>query len=245
MTIETAEDLEGLRRIGRVVALTRDTMAARVAPGICTRELDDIGRRVLDAQGARSAPERIGFPAATCISVNDEVAHGIPSDRVLCKGDLINIDVSAELDGYFADTGASFPVGRVPGRLHALLAATGQALSDAMKEARAGRPIRNVGRAVQRRARASGFSVIDSLCGHGVGRDLHEPPSISNRFDPRDRSRFWEGLVMTIEPFLTTRATSVYEEDDGWTLKTPDGSWGAQFEHTLVVTAGEPLVLTN
>lgn len=244
MTIETQDDLDGLRRIGRVVALARDTMAAHVAPGVSTRDLDELGRRVLSSHGARSAPEQVGFPAATCISVNDELAHGIPSARTLRSGDIVNIDVSAELGGYYADTGASYAVGQITARLQSLLDATRGALADALAEARAGRPIRNVGRAVERRARSLGFAVVGTLCGHGVGRALHEEPSIPNRFDPQGRGRFWDGLVMTIEPFLTTGATSVYEEADGWTLKTPDGSWGAQFEHTLVVTAGEPILLT-
>jgi methionyl aminopeptidase len=245
MTIETEKDLVSLRRIGRVVAQARDTMAASVAPGISTRELDAIGAAVLAAHGAHSAPAAIGFPGATCISVNDELAHGIPSDRVLREGDLVNIDVSAELDGYFADTGASYPAGSVSAKLTSLLDATRAALDDAIEQTRAGRPVRNVGRAVQRRALAEGFAVVASLCGHGVGRKLHEEPSISNRFDPWDRTRFWEGLVMTIEPFLTTSATRVFEDDDGWTLKTPDGSWGAQFEHTMVVRSGRAEVLTH
>lgn len=245
MTIETQEELEGLQRIGRVVALARASMAQHVAPGVSTRELDEVGRAVLKAHGARSAPQLfVSFPAATCISVNDCVAHGIPSERKLAEGDLVNIDVSAELDGYVADCGASYPVGRVAPRMGELLTATREALDDAMGEARAGRPIRNVGRAVERRARQSGFNVIETLCGHGVGRHIHEDPQISNTFDPRRRGTFWEGLVFTIEPFLTTGARSVYEDEDGWSLFTPDGSWGAQFEHTLVVTQGRPLVLT-
>jgi methionyl aminopeptidase len=246
MTIETDEDVEGLKRIGKVVARARDLMSAHAAPGVSTRELDAIGRHFLSTHGARPAPALLySFPAAICISVNDELAHGVPSDRRLADGDLVNIDVSAELDGYFADTGASYPVGNVSERAVQLLETTQAALADAMVEARAGRPIRNVGRAVQRRARAGGFGVVESLCGHGVGRHVHEPPSVSNRFDPTCRERFWEGLVMTIEPFLTTGARTVYEEEDGWTLKTPDGSWGAQFEHTMIVTQGEPIVLTR
>jgi methionyl aminopeptidase len=245
MTIETEEDLAGMRKVSRVVALARDTMAGHVAPGVTPRELDQIGRKVLEAHGARSAPELVySFPAATCISVNDCIAHGIPSDRRLAEGDLVNIDVSAELGGYFGDTGASFPVGRVAPKMTELLSSTREALNDAMSEARAGRPIRNVGRAVERRARNSGFEVIRTLCGHGVGRHIHEQPDISNTFDPRRKGTFWEGLVFTIEPFLTTGARTVYEDEDGWSLRTPDGSWGAQFEHTLVITRGEPLVLT-
>ena len=245
MTIESEADVAGLKRIGQIVARTRDALAARAVPGVTTKELDDLGQALLASQGARSAPALLyGFPGAICISVNDELAHGVPSDRRLEAGDLINIDVSAELDGYFADTGASHPVGQVSRRATSLLETTRAALADAMQEARAGRPIRNVGRAVQRRARAAGFQVVETLCGHGVGRHVHEPPSVPNCFSARSRETFWEGLVMTIEPFLTTGARSVYEEEDGWTLKTPDGSWGAQFEHTMIITRGEPIVLT-
>jgi len=246
MTINHQSDLEALKLIGAVVAEARDTMGAAVEPGMTTADLDAIGRDVLAKHGARSAPQlAYKFPAATCISVNDEIAHGIPSrKRVLNAGDLVNIDVSAELDGYWADTGASFAVGRASARDLELLAVTKQALHDGMHEARAGNALREIGRAVEKRARCSGFSVVRNLCGHGVGRFIHEPPSVPNTKLEGSRQRLWEGLVITIEPFLTTSATSYYEADDGWTLRTPDGSRGAQFEHTLVITQGAPLVLT-
>ena len=160
------------------------------------------------------------------------------------RGDLVNIDVSAELDGYWADSGASFAVGSVTRRASALLWATRRALSEGMAEARAGQPLRNIGRAVERRARRSGFKVVRNICGHGVGRHIHEPPSVPNTFEQRDKTVLTEGLVITIEPFLTTGATSVYEDEDGWTLRTPDGSLGAQFEHTLIVTRSDPIVVT-
>lgn len=245
MSIDGQEDVDGLRRAGAAVAAARDAMAAHVAPGVSTRELDEIGRRILARHGARSAPQlAYDFPATTCISVNDELAHGIPSERVLCEGDLVNIDVSAELDGYWADSGASYPVGEVAPRLHLLLQTTRAALRDAMAEARAGAPIRNIGRAVERRAKHGGFRVVRDLCGHGVGRNIHEPPNVPNTFQPRNRELLSEGMVITIEPFLTTGATSIVEDDDGWTLRTPDRSVGAQFEHTLIVTRGAPLVVT-
>jgi methionyl aminopeptidase len=246
MTIANESDVEGLRRAGAVVAEARDRMCASVAPGVTTGALDEIGRRVLGKYGARSAPQlAYGFPGVTCISVNDELAHGIPSaERVLRAGDLVNIDVSAELEGYWADTGASVPVGTVSRQASALLWATQQALRDALSQARAGRPIREIGRAVERRAKRSGLRVVRDLCGHGVGRHIHEEPSIPNVDRRAGRAQLWEGLVMTIEPFLTTSATTVVESSDGWTLRTPDGSRGAQFEHTLIVTRGEPIILT-
>jgi methionyl aminopeptidase len=246
VTVEGEHDIVGLKRVGAVVAEARDVMGRHATPGVTTAELDALGREILARHGARSAPGlAYGFPGTTCISVNDELAHGIPSQhKRLLEGDLVNIDVSAELDGYWADSGASFAVGNIAPRLHALLHATRSALHDAMLEARSGQPLRNIGRAVERRARRTGFRVVRNICGHGVGRHIHEPPSVSNTFDARDRTRLWEGLVITIEPFLTTKATSVIEGDDGWTLRTPDGSLGAQFEHTLVVTKGAPLVVT-
>lgn len=247
MTIADQADIDALLRIGNIVAETRDIMGAAVTPGMTTAELDAIGARTLARYGARSAPQlAYEFPGATCISVNDRLAHGIPSrDCVLADGDLVNIDVSAELDGYWADTGASFAVGNVKPRERALLWATKQALYDGMDRARAGRPVRDIGRAVEQRAKRSGFNVVRDLCGHGVGRHIHEDPSIPNVARDADGTALWEGLVMTIEPFLTTSASRVVEDADGWTLRTPDKSRGAQYEHTLIVTRGAPIVVTR
>lgn len=246
MSIDGPDELEALQRAGAAVAQARDEMARHVQPGISTQELDAIGRDVLHHHGARSAPQlAYDFPGTTCISVNNELAHGIPSSRKLKEGDLVNIDVSAELDGFWADSGASFPVGAVSQRAHALLFATKKALSDGMQQARAGNHLRNIGRAVEQRARRSGFKLVRTLCGHGVGRHIHEDPSVLNFFNPSDRTRLWEGLVITIEPFLTTGAKDFVESDDGWTLLTPDGSIGAQFEHTIVITKDRPIVITE
>lgn len=244
MTIDHDDDLIGLRRAGRAVAEARDAMLAAVAPGVTTAELDAVGREVLDAHGARPAPPTVGFPAATCVSVNDEAAHGIPSGRALRDGDLVNVDVSAELDGYWADTGASRAVGTASLRARQLLDAARLANRDGVAAATAGRPLRHIGRAVERRARRHGFSVLRNLCGHGTGRGLWEPPSVPGVEDRRDTTTLWEGLVLAIEPFLTTGAQWAHEADDGWTLRTP-GHLSAQFEHTVVVTNGAAIVLTR
>lgn len=246
MSVDGEEEVLALKRAGAAVREARDKMGAEVAPGVSTAELDALGREILQRHGARSAPAlAYNFPGTTCISVNDALAHGIPSKtRVLREGDLVNIDVSAELDGYWADTGASFGVGTVSRRASALLWATRTALEEAMSVARAGEPLRNIGRTVENRAKRSGFRVIRDLCGHGVGRHIHEQPNVPNTYNRRDQTLLWEGLVITIEPFLTTGATHVIEDDDGWTLRTPDGSLGAQFEHTFIVTRGEPIVVT-
>jgi len=246
MSINDERDVEALKRVGAIVAAARDAMGARVAPGVTTAELDAIGKAILDRHGARSAPRlAYGFPGVTCISVNDQIAHGIPSEKcVLGAGDLVNIDVSAELDGYWADTGASFPVGMVSAEASALLQATRLALQDGMSQARAGAPLRNIGRAVERRANQCGFKVIRNLCGHGVGRNIHEEPSVPNTFDRQDRTVLRAGLVITIEPFLTLGATMAVQDPDGWTLRSSDGSLGAQFEHTMIVTGRGPIVVT-
>jgi methionyl aminopeptidase len=246
MTVEHDEDIAGLRRAGAAVAEARREMGAAVAPGVSTGALDEIGREVLAKHGARSAPQKAyRFPGTACISVNDELAHGIPSHRrILREGDVVNIDVSAELDGYWADTGASFAVGSVAPRTRALLSATKQALEDAMQVSRAGLPLVGIARAVERRAKRHGFQVVENIAGHGVGRFIHEPPTVSNTVRGAERRALWEGLVMTIEPFLTTRARRVIEDGDGWTLRTPDGSIGAQYEHSFIVTKGEPILLT-
>ena len=245
MTIDNDEDLDGLSRAGRVVAEARDAMLAAVSPGVTTGELDAIGREVFRRHGARSAPKiTYNFPATTCISVNDEAAHGIPSKRrTLRQGDLVNIDVSAELDGYWSDTGMSTSVGAATPLARRLLSATRLAQRDAMIAARAGNRLRDVGRAVQGRARRHGFCVIRNLYGHGIGRALHEEPSVPST-DDRQPLRLWEGLVLAVEPFLSVSAHYVVDDADGWTLRTDDGSLVAQFEHTMVVTNGEPVVLT-
>jgi methionyl aminopeptidase len=246
MTIDDDDDLRGLRRCGRVVASARDAMLAAAQPGVSTGELDSIGRRILRQHGARSAPRlAYRFPGTTCISVNDEAAHGVPSTtRILREGDVVNIDVSAELDGYWTDTGASVGVGAVAPIAERLLRSTRLAQQEAMDAARAGTRLSRLGRVVQRRARRDGFSVIETLCGHGVGRHIHEEPSVPSFEDRGDQTLLWDGLVIAIEPFLSTGATDVVEDADGWTLRTPDGSLAAQFEHTVVVTTGDPIVLT-
>jgi len=245
MTVDNQEELEALIRAGRVVAEARQAMVDAVSPGTTTGELDAVGREVFRRRGARSAPRvTYRFPGSTCISVNDEAAHGIPSlRRHLHAGDLVNLDVSAELDGYFSDTGISVAVGEVPPVASRLLEATKLAQRDAMDAAQPGARLRDLGRAVQRRARHHGFRVIKNLTGHGIGRGLHEEPSVPS-IDDGQKMVLHEGLVLAIEPFLSVSADHVVEDEAGWTLRTVDRSLVAQFEHSIVVTAGGPMVLT-
>jgi methionyl aminopeptidase len=245
MSIESEKDLIGLLRIGRIVGLTLQKMAESLRPGITTGELDAIGAELLRKEGARSAPIlTYNFPGATCISINDEAAHGIPGSRVIQTGDLVNIDVSAELDGYFADTGATVPMLPVEPLKQKLADCTRSALEKGLAAARAGSRIYDIGRAMENEVRRCGFHIIRDLPGHGVGRKLHEPPSVPGFFNKRANDILKEGLVITIEPFVSTRASHIVTAADGWTLKTPDGSLAAQYEHTIVITKDRPILVT-
>ncbi|HEY5755158.1 MAG TPA: type I methionyl aminopeptidase [Steroidobacter sp.] len=247
MTIENQKDLDGLRRIGRIVSLVLQDMLEKIEPGMTTAELDAFGAGRLASHGARSAPQiTYNFPGATCISVNEEAAHGIPGARRIEKADVVNVDVSAELDGYFADTGGTRVVPPAADVDLRLCQATRVALESAMHAARAGERINQIGKAIERVAKQHRFQVIRNLGSHGVGRALHEEPGhIAGFYVPNDRRVLREGMVITIEPFLSTRTTMVEQAADGWTLFGPPGTRSAQYEHTMVITRGDPIVITR
>ena len=245
MSIENERDLAGLTRVGRVVALTLREMEARLRPGMTTAEVDAIAAAYLRRHGARSAPQLVyAFPGVTCISVNDEAVHGVPGARVIQPGDLVKLDVTAELDGYIADACVTAAVPPVTPAARKLRACAQQALRRALGAARAGQPLSQLGRAIEGETRRRGFTIIRKLHSHGVGRTIHEPPSLPNYYEPRLRGRLTEGLVITVEPIVTTGAGRLLEDDDGWTVRTADGGLVAQFEHTIVITRGQPLILT-
>lgn len=247
MTIETQNDLEGLKRIGRIVSLVLHEMLEKIEPGMTTGELDAIGAALLESHGARSAPQiTYDFPGATCISVNEEAAHGIPGARRIEPGDVVNVDVSAELGGYFADTGGTRVVPPASDVALRLCHATRMALEGAMQEATAGARINRIGKAIERVAKQHRFRIIRNLGSHGVGRALHEEPEhIAGYFVAEDRRVLKEGMVITIEPFLSTRTTMVEQASDGWTLYGPAGTRSAQYEHTMVITRGSPIIVTR
>ncbi|MFN8371007.1 MAG: type I methionyl aminopeptidase [Bacteriovoracaceae bacterium] len=246
MTIESEHDILQLKIIGKIVTETLKLMMKSAKIGMTTEELDEIGKAKLTLCKANSAPMlSYQFPGATCISVNEEVAHGIPGKRVLQNGDLINIDVSAELNGYFADTGGSFVLGDSNPKQVKVMKATREALAAAIDVARAGNPINEIGRAIDKVARKYSLKVIQNLGSHGVGRSLHEYPGfIANYYDPKDKRILKEGQVITIEPFLSTKSSWVEEASDGWTLFGEPGNIAAQYEHTLVITKKKPIVVT-
>jgi methionyl aminopeptidase len=246
MTADSQKDIQALKAIGHICAETLRRMMEHARVGMSTRELDEIGRTFLEAEGARSAPQVMyQFPGATCISVSPVIAHGIPDEHVLREGELIHIDVSAERDGYFADTGASMVVSKHERNLEKLLDATRTALMKALRVAIAGNPLNGISRTVQNEARKRGYNIIYDLTGHGIGHKLHESPKeILNYYDPKDRRILNDGLVLAIEPFLTTGIGRVVQERDGWSLRTSDKAIAAQFEHTIIVTRNEPIILT-
>lgn len=246
MTIETQDDVDALKRIGKIVSFVLQKMLDAAEPGMTTRELDLIGEKLLAEHGAQSAPKlTYNFPGSTCISINEEAAHGIPGDRIIRAGDVLNVDVSAELGGYFADTGGTTVVPPSTPQKTRLCHATRMALAEAMKSARAGQPINGIGAAIERTAKAYGFKVIENLASHGVGRALHEEPEhIPGYFDASDKRILQEGMVITIEPFLSTKSRIVTETSDGWTLAGVRGNLSAQYEHTMIITQGAPIVVT-
>ena len=248
MTITSEEDLERLRVIGRICAIARDTMANALEPGMTTRELDDIGRKVLEDHGARSAPEiTYNFPGATCISVNEEVAHGIPGDRVIAAGDLVNIDVSAEKDGIFADTGASYIVPPGTPRIEKLCRDGKKAMWAGIRAVRAGGRLGDIGDAIGKFAGRNGYTLIRNLASHGIGHGLHdEPDQIPTWPDRSERRKIADGLVFTVEPFLSLGGKMAEEKssDDPWTLVSVPAALCVQYEHTLVATRRGAVVVT-
>jgi methionyl aminopeptidase len=245
MSIRGRRDFEKLRAIGLIVRETLDRTAAAVRPGITTGELDRVGARVLAERGAEPAPPKVyGFPGALCISVNDEAIHGIPGGRVVEAGDLVKLDLVAEKDGYFADAAVTVTVGETSATAKALARCAESAFHMAARQAHAGNRVYDIGRAVERETHRCGFRVLRSLCGHGVGRTIHEEPSVPNYYDPRCGQRLHEGLVITIEPIIAVSSGEGELQPDNWTIRTADGSLSAHFEHTVVITKGAPILLT-
>jgi len=247
LVVSSEDELEQLRHIGRICANTIKVMAAAMEPGMTTREVDLIGRQYLEAQGAQSAPEVCyQFPGATCISVNEEVAHGVPGDRVIAAGDLVNIDVSAAKDGYFGDTGASFGVAPVAQKTLRLLRDGKRAMSAGINQVKSDARYASIGDAVGRFAKKNGYTLIRNLASHGVGQSLHEyPEEIATWPNRSERRLMKEGQVFTVEPFLSLGATFADDDEDGeWTLYSVPPALTVQYEHTVVASRNGPIILT-
>lgn len=248
MSITNDLELEGMKKASEAVACTLKEMTAFAKPGISTKELDEFGAKILADFGAKSAPFlTYGFPGYTCISVNQEFCHGIPShQRILQEGDLVNIDVSAELDGFWSDNGSSFVLGEDIHGYQKLVNASKEILQKAISNIKGGVKISDIGHLMETEAKKRGYKVIRNLTGHGVGRSLHEEPSeIANFRDKFNLTRFKKNSVVAIETFISTDSTYADTLSDGWTMVGNNGGFMAQHEHTIVVTENSPLVLTE
>jgi methionyl aminopeptidase len=245
VSIQSHDDWRGLRAAADVVRITLDALEALVREGVTTGELDAAAASLFARHGARSAPALVyGFPGTVLISVNDEIVHGIPGRRRMAAGDLVKLDVTVEKEGYIADAARTVVVGAGTDTARRLVACAEAAFAAALPVARAGMRVNEIGRVVEREVRRHGFAVVRGLTGHGVGRAIHEPPTVANEFDPRQTDLLTEGMVLTIEPMVSAGSSRAVADADGWTIRTRDGSWSAHYEHTLVITPGAPIVLT-
>ena len=246
MIISGEQDIQGLRDIGRIIALTLQELQSHLQPGITTGELDAVCARELQAHGATPAPMiAYGFPGQLCISVNEEVVHGIPGSRVIEAGDLVKLDLEAEKNGYIADATIAVVVPPVSDLARQLIDCAEAAFFNALPAVRAGKQIREIGKLVEQTVKRCSFIVVRQLCGHGVGRQVHEKPNIPNFPDPSARQQLTEGMVITIEPIISARIAPMRKLGDGWTIRNLDGTLACHYEHTLIVTKGEPLIVTK
>jgi methionyl aminopeptidase len=245
VSINTPEELEKMRAAGAVVRRMLNAMKQAVRPGVTTLELDELGAAVMRENGAQSAPQLVyKFPGVSCISLNEEAVHGIPGDKALQSGDLVKLDVTVEKDGFMADAAETVAVGEVSEEKQRLVACAERAFAKSMLVARAGFRVSEIGRVVEREVRRNGFSVIRDLGGHGIGRTIHEAPRVPNYADPAASQLLTEGLVITVEPIIAAGSGRAIVAKDGWTVCTADRRPSAHYEHTLMITKGEPVLLT-
>lgn len=248
MSITKESELLGMKEISEVVGTTLKLMREYAKVGMSTKTLDEYGGELLKSYGAKSAPyETYGFPGYSCISINKEAAHGIPSEeKILKEGDLINIDVSAELNGFWSDNGGSFVLGKDIHNHQPLVDASKTILQKAIRRIKGGVKISEIGYLIETEAKKSGFKVIKNLAGHGVGRSLHEEPeNILNYRVKSNRERFKKNTTVAIETFISTNSTAAVELNDGWTLVGKKGGYVAQHEQTILVTDTYPVILTK
>jgi methionyl aminopeptidase len=245
VSINTPEELEKMRAAGAVVRRMLEAMKRAVRAGMTTAELDAVGAGVMRENGAQSAPQLVyKFPGVNCISLNDEAVHGIPGNRTVEEGDLLKLDVTVEKDGFMADAAETVAVGEISAENQRLIACAERAFRKAMLVARAGFRVSEIGRVVEKEVRRTGFSVIRDLGGHGIGRTIHEEPRVPNYADPQANQILTEGLVITVEPIIAAGSGRTLVAKDGWTVCTADRRPSAHYEHTLIITKREPILLT-
>jgi len=247
ITLKSSREIELMRQAGKITAAARALAGAMVAPGVTTREIDKAVRRFIRSHGAEpSFLGYNGFPASVCVSVNDEIIHGIPGNRVLREGDIVSIDVGAFKDGYHGDCAGTYPCGKISEEARRLIDVTRQSFFEGLKYARQGYRLPDISGAIQKYVEERGCSVVREYVGHGIGRKMHEPPEVPNYVEPRmGRPRLLRGMTIAVEPMVNLGGAAVAVQKDGWTVKTADGSLSAHYENTILITDGEPELLTD
>ena len=245
MSIKSPEELAGMELAGKTTRAVLNAMKAVIVPGITTREVDEIGAAVMRSLGGRSAPKLVyAFPGESCISVNEEVVHGLPGKRILENGDLVKLDVTVEIDGFMADCCETVGVGSIAKESKRLMDCASEAFRAGLFAVRPGARAFDIGKSIYRTVHSAGFSVVNNLAGHGIGRTIHEKPTIPNDFDRRCSDILTEGLVFTIEPMIAVGGSRAVTLKDGWTIRTRDKSRSAHHEHTVLVTRNGARLLT-
>lgn len=247
ITLKSSHEIQLMRQAGKITAAARALAGEMVAPGVTTREIDKAVHHYIKSQGAvPSFLNYQGYPASVCISVNDEIIHGIPGSRVLKEGDIVSIDVGAYKDGFHGDCAATFACGQISEEARRLIEVTRQSFFEGLKFAREGYRLPDLSGAIQRYVESNGFSVVREYVGHGVGAKLHESPEIPNYVDPRvGRPRFLRGMTIAVEPMVNAGKAGIKVMPDGWTVRTADGRLSAHYENTILITDGEPELLTD
>ncbi len=239
------KDIQGLRKAGKTVATVLWEMINHVQPGMTSMQLDIFAGEVLKKSGAKSAPRQTGFPGYTCISVNEIIAHGVPTRRIFQSGDMINIDVSASCDGYFGDVGYTFILGVKNEEAEKICACAKNATMKAIGMSRPGVKVNEIARVIEHEARSNGYTIIKNLCSHGVGKTLHaHPVNILNYYEPEETTVLEAGMAIAWEPYISSYATRAIETNNDWDFTTHNQSIVAQFEHTILITENEPEILT-
>ena len=245
ITLKSGHEIELMRRAGKITAAARALARDMVKPGVTTQQIDEAVYQFITSQGATpSFLNYSGFPASACISVNDEVIHGIPGKRVLREGDIVSVDVGAYIGGFHGDCAGTYPCGQVSDEAMRLIRVTQESFFEGLKFAREGHRVSDIGAAVQAYVEANGFSVVREFVGHGIGRQLHESPEVPNYGKPGHGPRLLRGMTLAVEPMVNAGGAAIRQLSDGWTVKTVDGKYAAHYENTILITAGEPELLT-
>ncbi len=246
ITLKSAHEIEAMRLAGKITAAARALAREMVKPGVTTQQIDKAVFHFIREQGAvPSFLHYNGYPASVCISVNDEIIHGIPGKRVLREGDIVSVDVGAYIGGYHGDCAGTYPCGQVSDEALRLIRVTQDSFFEGLKFAREGYRLSDISHAVQTFVEANGYSVVREYVGHGIGRNMHEAPEVPNYGKPGHGPRLLRGMTLAVEPMVNAGTAAIKQMSDGWTVKTADGKYAAHYENTILITAGDPELLTD